>query len=261
MATVFDPSSYSPLDMVKRYPLPEDPAVLQHLRECEVVLGYTFQHPELLALALTHRSASYETRMDNERLEFFGDAILDFVVCEEIFRRYPEHEEGELTEIKSAVVQKRSLAAMAQRLGLASWIRVGRGVPTRHSIPASILANTVEALIAAVYLDGGLEAARTFILSHLHPAIEEALASAGQENYKSILQERLQQQDQTAPEYEVVEEYGPDHAKEFVVVVMHQGVILGRGRGRSKKEAQQDAARNALERLDESRGEERERNA
>ncbi len=215
-------------------------------------VGYTFRDVGLLEQALTHRSRVAEDASggvaDNELLEFLGDAVLGLVVADRLVRQYSDYDEGQTSKIKASVVSTQSLAQHAERLDLGAHLLLGRGEDRSggRSKPA-LLADTFEALVAAIYLDGGLEPARAFLLRELDPAIEAAAAGRfiGQD-YKSMLQERLQALGRPLPEYVVVDEVGPDHSKVFCVEVRVSGSVLGRADGRSKKQAEQDSARQAL---------------
>jgi ribonuclease-3 len=214
--------------------------------ELERRLAFRFQDAGLLECALTHSSAKSDEKPSNERLEFLGDAVIGLVVSDFLYAAFPERDEGELTRIKSVVVSAEILAAEASRLGLHEAIEVGRGVQ-KDGIPASILANVFESVTGAIYLDGGLEHARRFILNNLAPAIERVLGARHGRNWKSLLQQYTQRLFAVTPTYEVARENGPDHTKEFEVVALVKNEVKGAGRGRSKKLAEQAAARAALE--------------
>ena len=209
---------------------------------CETRIEYQFQDRTLLRRCLTH-SSSAETRLDsNERLEFLGDAVLGLVICDHLFQLYPEQREGQLTQMKSYLVSRQVCARVARLLEIAPLILVGRGL---QSIPESILSAVIESLIAGIYFDGGLSAARDFILF----GFREELALCrplDTENFKSQLQEYTQRELGTTPEYLLLEETGPDHAREFGVAARVKDAVFEIGRGRSKKEAEQHAARNAV---------------
>jgi ribonuclease-3 len=208
-------------------------------------LGFRFLDEERLEGALTHSSAKTETRPSNERLEFLGDAVIGLVVSHFLYSAFPDRDEGELTRLKSVVVSESALAAEALRLGLDQVVEVGKGIP-RRQIPSSILANTFEAVAGAILLDGGLEAARTFILENLAGQLELVVGSRHARNWKSLLQQYTQRAFGVTPTYEVLSSSGPEHGKEFQVAALVEHVSRGRGRGRSKKEAEQEAARAAL---------------
>ena len=214
-------------------------------------LDYTFARRELLVRALTHKSHSHEAKDDdahhNETFEFLGDAVLGFVVADILFHRYPSLDEGALSKMKAYLVSATSLAAKARAYGMGDVILLGIGEEKSGGRKKdSLLANLFEALIAAVYLDGGTEAARRLI----EKTFDEDLASINEEDllfhdYKTALQELAQGRGLPLPDYNVIAEEGPDHEKRFIVEVK-VGRLVARGEGTSKKEAQQQAARHAL---------------
>ncbi len=216
------------------------------LTRCQEALGYTFTDLSLLSTAMTHASAAMNRLQSNERLEFFGDSILGMVVCRYLFENYPEYLEGELTKIKSAVVSGKTCADIAERLGLGQYLVLGNGISPKAKLPMSLTAAALEAVIAAIALDGGTERAREFILKHAIPEIEHAVASEHQENYKSQLQQHVQKELGVTPVYELLDEKGPDHSKCFEVAVCIAGQRFPSAWGPSKKEAEQKAARRAL---------------
>jgi ribonuclease-3 len=192
---------------------------------------------------------------DNESLEFLGDAVLGFVVADVLFREFPAFNEGQKSKIKASLVSTTTLARLAERLGLGEHLLLGRGEEkTGGRRKQALLADTYEALIAAIYLDGGVEKARRFVLRELGPLIDDVRrqGSAGGD-YKSALQELLQAGDGRLPEYRLAGTVGPDHRKQFQVEVVVRGETLASGTGPSKKEAEQDAARLALDALNQSR--------
>ncbi len=212
-------------------------------------LGYRFSEPELLERALTHRSheSEYPEQPSNERLEFLGDAVLSLVIADLLHTGW-QLAEGEMAMVRAAVVNEATLAAVARRLGIGAALRLGRGEEaTGGRDKASILADAMEAVLGAVYLDGGLEAARRLILADWYEVVVERAAAPGGRDYKTRLQEVLAR-DGVVPEYRV-DGSGPDHERVFVAVVQVDGAELGSGSGSSKKRAQQEAARAALERL------------
>lgn len=223
----------------------------QDLEACEGLLGHRFGQREILRRALTHASAKEPARPSNERLEFLGDAVLALIVSEYLADSFPDSPEGELSKLKARLVSETSLAHAARRLDLGSRLRIGRGEElTQGREKSSLLANTLEAVIAAVYLDGGLEPARAFVLRTFAQDLQdlrEAEGPAGQQDYKTRLQEWCQRRFETLPQYVTVRESGPDHQKTFEVEVIVQGNGMGVGVGRSKKEAEQMAAKQALE--------------
>ena len=214
----------------------------------ESVLGHHFNEPELLHEAFRHRSWVAETGRapSNERLEFFGDAVLQLVVTDFIFHHYPDHPEGELAKLRSAAVNKDVLCEVAEEIGLGDHLMLGRGEESSGGrSKVSILADAMEAVLAAVYLDGGLEPARRLILRLWEDRIRTAAKSPGWNDYKSRLQERLAREGKT-PSYSITA-VGPDHEKLFTAVVEVDGTEVGTGTGRSKRDAQQSAAGRALE--------------
>ena len=214
-------------------------------------LGHVFRNPSLLDNALLHRSHAHVVRNSredsNERLEFLGDAVLGLVVNDHLFRRFDEASEGQLTKMKSLLVCRDRLAEVAADLELGAHIRMSRSEAAtggRHR--ASILADTTEAVICAVYLDGGLAAARHVISRCLLVDSDSLLARRGQDNHKSRLQELIQARFKTPPRYRVISAEGPDHARIFKVSASFNGHTLGHGEGPNKKAAEQEAAREAL---------------
>jgi ribonuclease III len=219
-------------------------------------VGYRFKDRGLLEQALTHRSRAAEDVSggagDNESLEFLGDAVLGFVVADRLFHQFPEYNEGQKSKIKAAVVSTQSLARHAELIKLGDYLLLGRGEEkTGGRLKSALLADTYEALVAAVYLDGGLEPAAAFLHRELKDAIDGGSERLFVQDYKSALQERVQALGRPLPEYRVSGESGPDHHKIFSVEVAVSGEVLGTATGRAKKEAEQDAARQALLKLDE----------
>lgn len=223
--------------------------------ELQQRIAYHFKDRGLLEHALTHKSRAAEDASggvaDNESLEFLGDAVLGLVVADMLFRKYPTYTEGQKSKVKAAVVSTQSLARHAEQLGLGEHLILGRGEEkTGGRFKQALLADTYEALIAAIYLDGGLTAAAGFLQRELNEAIESgAVQTVVGEDYKSALQERLQALGRPLPEYRVAGEAGPDHRKVFSIDVVVAGEVLGSATGRAKKEAEQEAARLALARL------------
>ena len=186
----------------------------------------------------------------NERLEFLGDAILNFIVTEKLYEEFPELPEGELTKIRASLVCRDALAELASSLKLGDWLLLGRGEEANGGrTKASNLANAMEALIGALYLDQGLAKARRFILRQLKPELEEIKAGKTIPNYKTLVQELVQGEKRPTPVYRLVEATGPDHSKQFTAEILVEGEALGRGTGRSKKTAENQAARAAWEKL------------
>ena len=228
-------------------PPPEpDDSQSTRMERCERRIGYVFQDKELLREALTHASSAEHRLASNERLEFLGDAILGAIVCELLFRRYPEYQEGDLTKIKSVVVSRQSCAKISEALGLQEFLIVGKGVSGSPSIPLSLLGDVFESLIGAIHLDGGSEAAKRFIESLMGPEIELAAIGELGGNFKSLLQQLAQREFASTPSYELLDEKGPDHRKCFKVAAQVGGTRYQAAWGRNKKEAEQRAACNAL---------------
>ncbi len=224
---------------------PVEPTVLQR---CQLQLGYEFQDPELLNVALTHASVAASRAMSNERMEFLGDSVLGLVVCQELYESYPDSLEGEMTRVKSAVVSRQTCAEVAEDVGLPEMLLLGKGMK-QPELPMSVAAAVFESLIGAIYVDGGLAPARQFILSHLRPRIEAAMASEHQQNFKAKLQQYAQRRWGKTPEYQLLDEKGPDHSKCFEVAVGIDGRQFPSAWGPSKKEAEQKAAFQALSEL------------
>jgi ribonuclease-3 len=216
-------------------------------------LGYRFNNKELIITALTHSSYANEARgrVDfNERLEFLGDSVLGLTVSDYLYRTYPQLPEGSLTKIRAGVVSEVSLAQIARILGLGEFLRLGRGEEnTGGRDRASVLADAMESVIGAIYLDSSLENAKAFVLNLLKPSIETIIAGKGHKDFKTDLQELLQSQSQLEITYTIIDEEGPDHDKLFTAQVSHGDKVIGQGQGKSKKEAEQEAARNALSRF------------
>ncbi|MBK9118653.1 MAG: ribonuclease III [Phycisphaerales bacterium] len=216
------------------------------LDACQHRIGYQFNNLNLLRLALHHASSANHRRDSNERMEFLGDAVLGLVVCTTLYERLPEALEGDMTKIKSAVVSRRTCAQVAREVGLTDGLVVGQGMDHGEHLPSSLAAGTLEAIIAAIYLDGGLEAARQFVLTHMDGAIRQATASQHQFNFKSQLQQWAQREHSATPSYELLDEKGPDHSKCFEVAVTIAGRQFPSAWGPNKKDAEQKAARLAL---------------
>jgi len=219
-------------------------------------IGYTFRNKELLRQTFTHSSYVHEIDdvrfSDYERLEFLGDAVLGMIISEYLYASYSEYDEGQLTRIKCAVVSESTLARVAVDLGLGSHMLLGRGEKLSGGRQkASLLADTFEALTAAIYLDGGWDAVRAFVLEHLEPQVDAVRNGMLEVDHKSLFQEAAQRIVKTTPIYRVINEYGPDHDKRFEVKVLCGNKEYGRGSGRSKKEAEQNAAKQGLVNLGE----------
>lgn len=221
---------------------------LQHLQER---LGVRFRDPDILRRALTHRSAAAENPLDsNERLEFLGDAVVGLVISEALFQQFPDSMEGDLAKSKSYVVSEAALAEAAHQLGLEEFVLLSPGeAASGGRRRRSILADAFEAVVAAVYLDCGIRQARRLVRNSLRHAVLTAARDRHRQDYKSALQEETQARYRRAPVYRVISEEGRDHDKTFVVQALLYDRVIGEGSGKSKKEAEQCAARDALERL------------
>lgn len=221
------------------------------LTRLQTRLGYVFGDRDLLTAALTHKSFLNESKDkaggNNERLEFLGDAVLDLAVSEQLVALYPAWSEGELSKMRSRLVSEETLAGVARRLDLGSCLQLGRGEELTHGREkASLLADALEAVIAAIYLDGAFEAARQFILNALRPEFEGAHGHKAIHDFKTEFQEICQRNFGILPSYRVLRESGPEHQKTFEVELVVRGQVYGVGQGRSKKEAEQRAAQEAL---------------
>ncbi len=224
------------------------------MKELEKKLNYTFRDPALLSEALSHSSYANEHRAahlnSNERLEFLGDSVLGFVTAEFLFVQHPDLPEGDLTRIRAALVCEQSLYEVARKLELGKYLKLGRGEEAGGGRErTSILADATEAVFAAVYLDGGIGAASQLIHRVLLDAEKEEAVEERRRDYKTALQELIQRTPGRTITYQLVEETGPDHCRVFVMEVSVDGQVSGRGEGRSKKEAEQAAARAALKLL------------
>ncbi len=222
---------------------PKNPSLL------EKRLGYVFKERAFLELALTHPSTTIEEFTDNERLEFLGDSVLSLATSEHLYRTMPRSAEGELTRIKSSVVSTLALARISRKIKLGEFMHIGKGLGNRTKLPDSVHANVTEAVFAAVYLDGGYLAAFDVIVRLLKPEIRTVTAAAGSENAKSQLQEIAQKELGCSPHYRLISESGPQHGKTFVISVELNGRRFPEVSGHTKKEAEQGAARQAIEEL------------
>jgi len=229
---------------------PGDPSPAERGRTdldgCQLCLGYRFRDVLLLEAALTHASGVVHRLASNERLEFLGDAILGMVVCEKLFRRFPDYSEGDLTKIKSFAVSRETCAKIGESIGLQRFLILGKGMAADPEIPRSVLAAGLESLVAAIYLDGGMQPAAEFILRHVTPEIETAVASEFGGNYKSLLQQFAQREHGVTPIYLLLDEKGPDHCKCFKISAQIGDRFFPPAWGKSKKESEQRAAHNAV---------------
>src|SRR3954469_12671604 len=219
------------------------------LEHCEEVLGYHFNDATFLREALTHASGANHRLVSNERLEFLGDAILGAIVCELLFRKFPEYLEGDLTRIKSVVVSRSVCAKISRKLGFEEFLVLGKGMGSQEETPSSVLADVFESLIGAIYLDGGMEAAKRFIVRHIEAEIDETVEGHMGTNHKSNLQQVAQRQFAETPTYQLLDEKGPDHSKCFKIAAAIGNHRYPPAWGRNKKDAEQRAAMNALSQL------------
>ncbi len=221
------------------------------LEELQEQISYQFTDIGLLKNALTHTSYAYEYHIpSNEKLEFLGDSILEFVSSQYLFENYQHLKEGEMTKVRAAVVCESSLYKVAKRHNFSDFLYVGKSerLSKGNERPA-ILADSVEAVIAAIYLDGGMEPAKQFIVENLKEEIDIATTHVGDKDYKTVLQEKLQQHGDVKITYTITKEMGPDHDKTFEAEVVVEGKRLAIGKGKSKKQAQMEAAKKALEQM------------
>ncbi len=218
----------------------------EKLCECQLIIGYFFNSAGVLEKALTHTSCKLENNFSNEQLEFLGDAILGMIISDYLYKTFPQYSEGELTKIKSVVVSQTTLAKVSIEARLKDFLSVGRGLNDRNFLPKSLLANVFEAVIAAIYLDGGLEPAYNFTIKYLQKEIDIVCKNQHEKNYKSILQQYSQKEYGVTPSYRVLQQIGPDHGKSFEVIVLIKSNEYGRGWGKSKKEAEQFSAKETL---------------
>lgn len=218
------------------------------MKKLEEKIGYKFKNISLLELAMSHTSYANEIKgkESNERIEYLGDAVLELISSEYIYKTYYKLSEGEMTKTRAYAVCEESLAYVANKYSFSDFLRVGKcELMHEGKYRSSILADAVEATIGAIFLDGGYESAKAFILPNLIPQIEEYIKN-GNRDYKTQLQEKLQENGEVKIEYRLVCEKGPDHAKTFEVEVYCNNVLLGAGEGKSKKDAEMNAAKEAL---------------
>ena len=221
----------------------------KNLEKLEENIGYKFTNKKLLQNALTHTSYAYEHGIQsNEKLEFLGDSILEFVSSEYMYNKYTNLKEGEMTKVRATVVCEKSLYKIATMHNFSDYLYLGKSeLMTGGKKRPAILADSVEAVIAAMFLDGGLEPAKKFIIENLKDEIEIATKHVGEKDYKTVLQEELQKNGDVKIEYKIIKETGPDHDKTFEAQVSLNGKKLATGVGKSKKEAEMQAAKKALE--------------
>jgi ribonuclease III len=216
------------------------------LDECQEAIGYRFRKPELLRAALTHTSSANTRAASNERLEFLGDSVLGLITCEQLFLRFPDYQEGDMTKVKSVVVSRKTCAKFSQDIGLGDFLFLGKGVSSYGEIPSNMLADVFESLVAAVFLDGGWEVAKEFVLRFMQPEIDRVAREAVSSNSKSQLQTVVQRQYGGTPRYYLLDEQGPEHDKCFKVAAQVGEHRFPAAWGRTKKEAELKAAVNAL---------------
>jgi ribonuclease-3 len=219
---------------------------MEILEACQEAIGYRFRQVELLRAALTHTSGANTRAASNERMEFLGDSVLGLVCCEQLYLEFPEYQEGDMTKVKSVVVSRRTCALLSAQLGLGDFLFMGKGMGHREQLPANVLADVYESVVGAIYLDGGLEPAKEFILKQLSPVIERVANAAHGGNFKSMLQQVAQKEFGDTPRYHVLDEQGPDHNKCFKVAAEIGRRHFPAAWGPNKKEAEVKAAMNAL---------------
>ncbi len=214
-------------------------------------IKYHFKNKELLKKALTHTSYAYEHHVEsNEKLEFLGDSILEFISSEFMYNKYNTLKEGEMTKVRATVVCEESLYKIAKLHNFSDFLLLGKSeLMTGGNKRPAILADSVEALIAAIFIDGGLEEAKKFIIDNLEKEIDIATKNVGKKDYKTVLQEELQKNGDVKIEYTIIKESGPDHDKRFEAEVSLNGKVLANGKGKSKKEAEMQAAKKAMSQM------------
>ncbi len=219
---------------------------LEIIERCESRLGYQFRDKTFLYEALTHASIA-DTRLNSyERMEFLGDSILGFAVCEYLYQKFPDWLEGDLTKVKSNVVSRQTCGTIGLELKLNELIVVGKGVGKQGNVPRSLLANAFESIVAAIYLDGGMEAVKEFLLPFVERHVESAVKGGLDVNYKSELQQYSQKRFGVPPNYNLLGQRGPDHEKLFQITAQIDKRVFAPAWGKNKKEAEQRAAANAL---------------
>ena len=218
----------------------------------EKSIGYTFKDKKLLEKALTHTSYAYENKTEsNEKLEFLGDSILEFLSSKYIFANYPKLKEGEMTKVRATVVCEESLHKIAEKHNFSDFLLVGKSEQMHQgNRKIAIMADSVEAVIAAIYFDSGIENAEKFIIENLKAEIENASKHVGMKDYKTVLQEKLQVNGNVDIKYDIIAEKGPDHDKTFTAEVKVNGKPLANGSGKTKKQAEMNAAQKALQKID-----------
>ena len=223
---------------------------LSNLKNFEKEIGYTFKDKSLLVKALTHTSYAYENKTESyERLEYLGDSILEFISSKYLFKNYENLTEGEMTKVRAFSVCEDSLYEVSQKHHFLDYVFLGKSEQTSTGSKKAILADTVEAVIAAIYLDSNLEEAERFIVENIKSQIEYASKHVGTKDYKTVLQEKLQVNGDVSIKYTIIKEEGPDHDKSFTAEVEVNGKKMAEGVGKSKKLAEMEAARRTLEKL------------
>lgn len=218
-----------------------------NLEQFEANIGYKFNNRNLLKKSLTHTSYAYENKVDsNEKLEYLGDSILEFVVSKFLYNNYTNLSEGEMTKVRANVVCEKSLFVIAKRHNFSDFLYLGKSERASKNSKEAIMSDAVEALIAAIYLDSSLENSEKFIIDNLREYIDESTKHVGDKDYKTVLQEKLQVHGDVSIKYNVLNELGPDHEKVFIVEVVCDNKKLAEGMGKNKKQAEMDAAKNAL---------------
>lgn len=222
---------------------------MENFEKLEKSIGYTFKNKDLLKKALTHRSYAYENKIEsNEKLEFLGDSILEFISSKYIYNNYPKLKEGEMTKVRAEVVCEQSLYNVACEHNFSDFLQVGKSERINHgNEKVAILADSIEATIAAIYFDSNIEDAEKFIIENLKDAIEVSTKNVGMKDHKTVLQEKLQMNGEVNIRYTIIEEKGPDHDKTFTAEVSCNNKKLAIGKGKTKKQAEMEAARKALE--------------
>ena len=215
-------------------------------------IGYTFANQNILKQAFTHSSYAYEKKLDslrsNERLEFLGDAVLQIFISDYLYEKYLKKDEGDLTKLRASIVCEPSLAILSKNIGLGHFLILGRGEDKGGGRERdSILADTYEAVIGAIYTDGGMDAAKQFLTDKLLPNIDRLTANTQVADYKTKLQEIVQKESKIPLKYTTIDQKGPDHNKTFTVELSHNGKTIGKGTGKSKKDAEQAAAKMAFD--------------
>ena len=221
------------------------------LEVLEQSIGYTFKNKELLKNALTHTSYAFENHtQSNEKLEFLGDSILEFISSKYLYENFPKLKEGEMTKVRADIVCEKSLYEIAKKHNFSDFLYLGKSeLASHYEVRPAIMADSVEALIAAIYFDSNLEEAEKFIIDNLKDAAKVASEHVGQKDYKTVLQEILQRQGEVKIEYNIIKEQGPDHDKLFTAEVKYNNIYLATGEGRTKKAAEMEAASKAIEEL------------